>query len=443
MKKIISMLLIIVMVGGLVTSCKSDTQDEADNTSKENNNTEVSDNAEQVTLTIWHENGENGDKWFTELNKLFKETYPNVEINAVNFPTDQWIQKSIASINTNTAPDIIFNNYERVIKVENQTHGILDLSEIFGEIEDTSFLTDEDLGISKYNGKQIIIPVQRVQMAFGVRKSWLENVNGTFPSTWDEAVELGYKFKNEDPDQNGKDDTYGFALEAAKPRDLVHMLDLFGFGSGIKHTIIDPEGNILINDPDHVKVTEQFIDLFHKDELVAKDTINYTFTDMYQVIEGGKAGMFRVGDWNVKKWADVLGDDYMIGPWPAFENGENNVVIGGMRGLAIPQNAPNLDEAKLFAKFILSKEAQEASLLNLGSAVRSDLEAELTENQKFFAQPEHALIAYDFPESINDKYVEIEEAYHKRLINVLADNSLDLKEELEKAEEEIKAILEK
>lgn len=42
-------------------------------------------------------------------------------------------------------------------------------------------------------------------------KQWLENLNAEVPETLDEFVELMYRFKNEDPDGNGVDDTYGFS----------------------------------------------------------------------------------------------------------------------------------------------------------------------------------------------------------------------------------------
>jgi ABC-type glycerol-3-phosphate transport system substrate-binding protein len=98
---------------------------------------------------------------------------------------------------------------------------------------------------------------------------------------------------------------------------------------------------------------------------------------MYQFIEGGKGGMFRVGDWNVKKWDTpaVLNGDFLVGPWPSFDGRKNAVVIGGMRGIGVPENSPNKALAVEFAKFMLTKQAQQASLDNVGAAVRKDLDA--------------------------------------------------------------------
>lgn len=397
-----------------------------------------------VTLTVWHDLGDKGVTWFDEMAAVYQEENPHVTIESVTYPTQQWIERSIAALNTNTAPDMIFNNYERVIRVEDQTGKMLDLSDAFAGVSNTDFLTEQDLAISQYDGKMLILPIQRVQMAFGVRKSWLENVGMDFPDTWEDAVAVAEAFQAGDPDGDGTvGNVYGFALEAANPRDLIHMLDLFQFGTGIKHTIIDPDGNLTLDDPRHREVVRNLIYAFR--EFTPEDTINFSFTEMYQVIEGGRAGMFRVGDWNVNKWdgADVLDADYEIGPWPAQRaRDQNAVVIGGMRGVAIPENAPNRDEAVKFAQFMLSREAQRLSFQRVGAAVRGDWQLELSEHQRFFAQPQHDLMAYDFPESIHPFYPAIEEIYHRHLLRLLEDHSLDVDQVIDEARDDIERYIE-
>jgi multiple sugar transport system substrate-binding protein len=371
-------------------------------------------------LVVWHDLGDNGIKWFNALSAEFAKTRPGVTIKSVSYPTDQWFGRSISALNTNTAPDLLFNNYERVIRVEDQTKKLTDLTPVLAQVSDKGFLGETDLDVATHGNKMIILPVQRVQMAMGVRKSWLDKVGEKFPATWEDAKRVATKFRDNDPDGNGAADTQGFALEAAKPRDLIHMLDLFMFGSGLRHTLIDPQGKIVIDEPKHAQVLEEFLKTYTEYRFVAPDTINHSFPEMYQVIEGGRAGMFRVGDWNVKKWdgPTVLKGDFLVGPWPAFDPARKNaVVIGGMRGVAVPDNSPNKALAIEFAKFMLTKPAQQASLDNVGAAVRKDLDVTaLSDRQKFFAAPSGALVAYDFPEATFAFYPELEAAYHRKLL---------------------------
>jgi multiple sugar transport system substrate-binding protein len=374
-------------------------------------------------LVVWHDLGDNGIKWFQSLSAEFAKSRPGVTVRSINYPTDQWFGRSISAINTNTAPDLIFNNYERVIRVADQTSKLVDLKPVLATVGDKSFLTEDDLRVATHADKMIILPIQRVQMGFGVRKSWLDKVGEKFPATWADVQRVAVKFRDNDPDGDGKANTFGMALEAAKPRDLIHIIDLFMFGSGLRHTLIDPQGKIVVDEPARAKVLEEVLKAFTEYRYVPPDTINHSFAEMYQVIEGGKGGMFRVGDWNVKKWDTpaVLGGDFLVGPWPSFDGRKSAVVIGGMRGIAVPENSPNKAIAIDFAKFMLGKQAQQASLDNVGSAVRKDLDiSALSERQKLFAAPNWALAAYDFPEAVHLFYPELEAAYHRKLMGALA-----------------------
>jgi ABC-type glycerol-3-phosphate transport system substrate-binding protein len=397
-------------------------------------------------LVIWHDLGDNGIKWFDAVGKEFAKTRPGVTVRSVNYPTDQWFGKVIGALNTDTAPDLIFNNYERVIRIQAQTDKVSDLKGELAKVTDKGFLSEDDLRVATYGGRMIILPVQRVQMAFGVRKSWLDKVGEPFPATWADVQRVAVKFKTDDPDGNGKADTFGLALQAAKPRDLIHMLDLFTFGSGLRNTLIDAKGTIMVDEPAHAQVLEEFLKTYSTYGYVAPDTVNHSFTEMYQVIEGGRAGMFRVGDWNVKKWDSVaIKGDYVVGPWPAFSaDRPSAVVIGGMRGVAVPANAPNKELANEFARFLLTKPAQQLSLEMVGSGVRTDLDGSaLGDRAQKFVKADWRLTAYDFPESVVAYYPELEAAYHRKLLSGITNPPADWKAFIRETADEMRDLAKK
>ena len=206
-------------------------------------------------LTVWHDLGDNGIAWFERLGEEFAKTHPGVTVTSVSYPTDQWFGRVIAALNTDTAPDLIYNNYERVIRIEDQTERVSDLSDVLAGVEDKDFLSEADLQVATYKDKMIILPIQRVQMGFGARKSWLDKVGMQMPATWEEAKAVADAFQTHAPHAHRTDDTFVVALDAANPRDLIHMLDLFTFGSGVRHTLIDPEGNIVVDEPQHAATT--------------------------------------------------------------------------------------------------------------------------------------------------------------------------------------------
>jgi len=63
---------------------------------------------------------------------------------------------------------------------------------------------------------------------FGVREDWLENVGMSVPSdgiiTLDEFTEILKRFTKNDPDKNGKDDTYGISLPVKEDGALLPIL---------------------------------------------------------------------------------------------------------------------------------------------------------------------------------------------------------------------------
>lgn len=70
--------------------------------------------------------------------------------------------------------------------------------------------------MARFGGEEMcVLPTYAVSTGSPINvvynKQWLDNLNAEVPETLDEFVELMYRFTNEDPDGNGKDDTYGFS----------------------------------------------------------------------------------------------------------------------------------------------------------------------------------------------------------------------------------------
>ncbi len=85
-------------------------------------------------LSIWHDLGDNGTKWLAEAGAEFAKSHPGVSVRAISYPTDQWFGRAIGALNTGSAPDLLFNNYERVIRVATQTGKIEDLRPVLDRI---------------------------------------------------------------------------------------------------------------------------------------------------------------------------------------------------------------------------------------------------------------------------------------------------------------------
>jgi multiple sugar transport system substrate-binding protein len=101
-------------------------------------------------------------------------------------------------------------------------------------------------------------------------------------------------------------------------------------------------------------------------------------------------------------------------------------VVGSTRGMAVPTNSPNGDAAKEFVKFLVSQPAQQLSLENMGGVVRSDLNtSSITPSLKPFVDPETKLVTDDFLSAKFPWFLELREAYYKKLIGAISNPPQD------------------
>ena len=110
---------------------------------------------------------------------------------------------------------------------------------------------------------------------------------------------------------------------------------------------------------------------------------------MYTKIQSGSVGMFRVGNWNAAGWdkPDSGVGEYEVTTWPSFGAGkESGLLLGGVRGIAMPKNAPEKEAAKIYLSYCLSEAAQQASFETMGSCMDYSVvdKDKLSKNQKIF-----------------------------------------------------------
>ncbi len=375
-------------------------------------------------LTIWHDKGDPGIAMIQRIADLYRQDHPSVTVKSISMPTDQWQQRSIAALNTNTAPDILFNDNDRMILVQKSTGKLSDLVPVLDSIApgDRANLSSGDLGASSFEGKLIQLPIQRVIVGLGVRTSWLNEVGETFPKTWDDFLRIGRKFKERHKD------AYPLALHAGSPGSMTSAgIDLFAYGNGAPHALLDNNGEIVIDQPYVAKPLTEYLKLYTEYKFVSPETTNYGFVELYQMIEGGKAGMFRVGNWNVAKWdKQPPAGDYQVGPYPSFGQAVGSMIVSTIRGMGVPENAPNKEAALGFAKFLVGKPAQQASLDLMGGAIRNDLDTSaVTPGLRAFLSKDVKLQTDDFLSSVFPWYGKLQESYYRLLLDAIANPPKD------------------
>jgi len=381
-------------------------------------------------LIVWHDKGDDGVRMIQQMGELYAKDHPGITFRSVSMPTDQWFSRSIAALNTNTAPDVLFNDGFLLVQIQQQTKKLSDLAPQLAQLppDDRKFLSADDVAAATYRGQVLFIPMQRLIVGWGARKSWLAKVGETFPKTWDDALRIARKMQDSDASGSGRKDTYGMAMMGGNSTFLLDAgVTMLTYGNGIKHAIVDDDGNIVIDRPENARVVIEYLKLYTQYKVISPDTINQLSTDMYQLIEGDRVGQFRVGNWNVAKWDKTPpAGDYVVGPFPAIGNGTSNFVVPADRGMAVPVNSPHPEAAKEFVKFVATKGAQQISLQNMGGTVRSDLDtANITPGLRPFVSPDTKLQVADNAITTFPWFAKLHDAYYKLLVAAIADLPAD------------------
>ncbi|MFC5404709.1 extracellular solute-binding protein [Cohnella soli] len=134
-------------------------------------------------------------------------------------PADQYDQKFNLAIASGDLPDMMVVDYSTFMKFKEQ--GILeDLTEAYKNYASPLLkkIIESDGGFGLEAGTQDGKLLGLTKSSFGgaqvlwIRKDWLDNLHLPVPTSMEELEKVAEAFVNNDPDQNGKKDTYGIAL---------------------------------------------------------------------------------------------------------------------------------------------------------------------------------------------------------------------------------------
>lgn len=159
-------------------------------------------------------------------------TYPWVVAN------EQYVDKLNVTLASGSLPDIMLV-HDQQFKQLSEAGRLEDLTEIYDRYatdlvkSDLGALDGMFLNASKVDGKLLAVPLITSPTAearmLWVRTDWLEKLQLPEPKTMDDVMTIAKAFANDDPDGNGKKDTYGLGLT----KDLIGGFpDINGFLNG-------------------------------------------------------------------------------------------------------------------------------------------------------------------------------------------------------------------
>lgn len=139
-----------------------------------------------------------------------------------------------------------------------------------------------------------------------IRQDWLDNLGLQIPETMDELKEVAHAFTYDDPDGNGRNDTYGLALDGINVlnNSVGNAEPIFnGFGcyfsaSGLSY-IDDGNGEIIWGgaNTEGMKQALQFLKELYDDKSLATDFITMDDQSVFAEAGAGRCGIWFGPNW--------------------------------------------------------------------------------------------------------------------------------------------------
>ena len=158
-------------------------------------------------------------------NNIWSRTYEDVLGIKIDYdwttPQSQYAQKLNVSSSSNTLPDLMWVDAAQLKRMVEDGQ-LMDLSEVYQDYaaDFTDKVLNDDGGnameAASFGGKLYGLP--HIQSGFGstqvlwVRSDWLDTLDLDVPKTMQDVLVAARAFKNNDPDQNGTDDTFGLGV---------------------------------------------------------------------------------------------------------------------------------------------------------------------------------------------------------------------------------------
>ena len=173
---------------------------------------------------------------------------------------EAWDHKIAVSMFSGDLPDFFHIESRNAEMYEQAVEAgfAMDMTDIFEEYATDQvkelLYADGGIGVemAKRNGKLYCLPAPTAAVSTGnqlyIRKDCLENVGKDIPKSMDDVLELMRAFTEDDPDRNGKDDTYGLAISNRLFSGTSAVRGFFaGYGSYIGNSLfwIEKDGKLV------------------------------------------------------------------------------------------------------------------------------------------------------------------------------------------------------
>lgn len=364
-KKVVRKLMALALVSAMATSmlagCGS-----GDDSGKDSGK-DADKGSEETVLKVAAFEGGNGTQIWEDIAKAFEESHDGVKVELEMSPElDKDLTKAIQN---GDVPDVVYYNLgqpsgftETMLKEE----AIADISDVFDdELKDKMLdgILDGTDAQPYGDGKIYLAPIFYTPTGFWYNATLVgEGKQYEIPTTWDEFFALGEQAKKDGHA------LFTFPTTGYFDATIYAMLAQAG-GLDFYNDALKYDANTWTSD-EGKKVLDTVAKLVGKD-YTQEDTVSNANADggfkiNKQNVIDGKALFMPNGNWVIGEMAASTPADYEWGMMgvPKWSEDESQSVYTFTEQMWVPADAPNMDLAKEFVKFMYSDEVVDICLNN-------------------------------------------------------------------------------
>jgi raffinose/stachyose/melibiose transport system substrate-binding protein len=345
--KVLAGLAIMVMIA---TACSSDNGGEGSSASAS-----ASAGGEPVTITIWHNYGtEQNAVALQNLVDAFQTANPNITVNVVSQPGDNYFALLKAAAISKTGPDLAVQ-WTGLFTLENKSYlqnlkGLIPDADLARIDPDALKWTSDNFDAS--NGPYVIPLENQFYIGFYNKEAFSKAGVSTFPATWSELFAACTKLKaaGYTPLVYGNG---GQPLGA----EFYPWYDMSYLMIGA-HPL--PDWKSLYDGQIPWTASENVSQLTNWAKLQGSGCTNQdvlTKTDNLGDFEKGRAAMIIDGTWDTQKFTDAMGDNVAAFVPPFSDSPMQGVVQYAGDGLSMMSYSQHQTEAAAFLDFMTTDQA--------------------------------------------------------------------------------------
>ena len=364
-KKVVRKLMALALVSAMATSMLAGCGSSDD--SGKDSGKDADKGSEETVLKVAAFEGGNGTQIWEDIAKAFEESHDGVKVELEMSPElDKDLTKAIQN---GDVPDVVYYNLgqpsgftETMLKEE----AIADISDVFDdELKDKMLdgILDGTDAQPYGDGKIYLAPIFYTPTGFWYNATLVgEGKQYEIPTTWDEFFALGEQAKKDGHA------LFTFPTTGYFDATIYAMLAQAG-GLDFYNDALKYDANTWTSD-EGKKVLDTVAKLVGKD-YTQEDTVSNANADggfkiNQQNVIDGKALFMPNGNWVIGEMAASTPEDYEWGMMgvPKWSEDESQSVYTFTEQMWVPADAPNMDLAKEFAKFMYSDEVVDICLNN-------------------------------------------------------------------------------